>query len=146
MNTSRQKEDINRDQRKAKYSRWGTSLINRSIEARSDMKTSQRPSTERPISRKSNKLQDLTRYGQIACSISKKKNVCWPLKHNVDGTMLISKAFDKRKGWYMKNSVRWRPLSGLFSKIHLKLEGYTHWVHLWCTQRIINPERQNVNF
>jgi hypothetical protein len=64
MNTSRQKEDINMDQRKAKYSRWGTSLIDRSIEARSDMKTSQRPSTEHPISHKSNKLQDLTRYGR----------------------------------------------------------------------------------
>ena len=73
MNTSRQKEDIDEDQRKAKYSRWGTSLINRSIEARSDMKNSQRPSIERPISRRSNKLPDLARYGQIVYSTSKTK-------------------------------------------------------------------------
>jgi hypothetical protein len=57
MNVSRHKEDIDGDRRKAKNSRGGTSLINRGIEAQSDMKTSQEPSTERPICRKSNKFQ-----------------------------------------------------------------------------------------
>jgi hypothetical protein len=33
-----------------------------------------------------------------------------------------------------KNGMKRRPSSGLFSKIHSKLGGYTHWVHLWCTQ------------
>jgi hypothetical protein len=60
----------------------------------------------------------------------KDKNVCWPLKHNVNDIMLISKAFDKRKGWFLKNGMKQRPSSGLFSKIHSKLGGYTHWVHL----------------
>jgi hypothetical protein len=42
--------------------------------------------------------------------------------------MLTSKAFDKRKGWFLKkkrDTMRWRPSSGLFSKIHSKLGGYT---------------------
>jgi hypothetical protein len=60
------KWDISKDQRKAKYSRWGTSLIDRS-----DMKTSQGTSIERLISCRPNKLQDLARYGQIAYSTSK---------------------------------------------------------------------------
>jgi hypothetical protein len=60
------KWDISKDQRKAKYSRWSTSLIDRS-----DIKTSQGTSIERPISCRSNKLQDLARYGQIAYSTSK---------------------------------------------------------------------------
>jgi hypothetical protein len=37
------------------------------------MKTSQDPSIERPISRRSNKLPDLARYGQIVYSASKTK-------------------------------------------------------------------------
>ena len=46
------------------------------------MKTSQRPSIERPISRRSNKLQDLARYGQIAYLASKTKMLpCLPLNH-----------------------------------------------------------------
>jgi hypothetical protein len=44
--------------------------------------------------------------------------------------MLISKAFNKRKGWFLKNNWKQRPSSGLFLKIHSKLGGYTHWVHL----------------
>jgi hypothetical protein len=36
--------------------------------------------------------------------------------------------------------MKWRPSSGLFSKIHSKLGGYTHWMHLRCTQWIIIPE------
>jgi hypothetical protein len=39
--------------------------------------------------------------------------------------------------------MRWRPLSRLFSVIHSKLGGYTHWVHLWCTQWILDPKGQN---
>jgi hypothetical protein len=53
--------------------------------------------------------------------------------------MLNSKAFDEDKRMISKN-MRWRPLSGLFSIIHSKLGGYTHWVHLRCTQWIINPK------
>ena len=73
MNTPRQKRDTSKDQRKAKYSREGTSPIDRSIKARSDMKTSQGPSIEHPISHRSNKLLDLARYGQIVYSTSKNK-------------------------------------------------------------------------
>jgi hypothetical protein len=54
--------------------------------------------------------------------------------------MLTSKAFDKRKWWFSEKSTKWRPSSELFSKIHSKLGGYTHWVHLRCTQWIIIPE------
>jgi hypothetical protein len=36
-------------------------------------------------------------------------------------------------------------LSGLFSVIHSKLRGYTHWVHLRCTQLILNPKGQNAD-
>jgi hypothetical protein len=32
------------------------------------------------------------------------------------------------------------------SKIHSKLGGYTHWVHLWCTQQIHNALRPNADF
>jgi hypothetical protein len=38
--------------------------------------------------------------------------------------MLTSKAFDKRKGWFSEKNTKWRPSSGLFSKIHSKLGGY----------------------
>ena len=33
-----------------------------------------------------------------------------------------------------RNNFWWRPSSRLFSKIYSKLGGYTHWVHLRCTQ------------
>ena len=59
----------------------------------------------------------------------KGKTICWPLKHKVDDIMLISKAFDEEERMISKNSMRWRPSSGLFSVIHSKLGGYTHWVH-----------------
>ena len=32
------------------------------------------------------------------------------------------------------NNFWWRPSSRLFSKIYSKLGGYTHWVHVRCTQ------------
>jgi hypothetical protein len=54
-----------------------------------------------------------------------------------DKTMLISKAWDEDENNFGK-SLRWRPSSGLFSVIHSKLGGYTHWVHR-CTQWILNP-------
>jgi hypothetical protein len=38
---------------------------------------------------------------------------------------------DKNNFW---EDLKWRPSSGLSAKIHSKLGGYTHWVHLWCTQ------------
>ena len=54
----------------------------------------------------------------------------------------ISKAWDKIKKanpqpkWRNTNgnNLYWRPSSRLFSKIYSKLGGYTHWVHLRCTQ------------
>jgi hypothetical protein len=57
-------------------------------------------------------------------------------------TVLISKAWDKIKKanpqpkWMNTNgnNLYWRPSSSLFSKIYSKLGGYTHWVHLRCTQ------------
>ena len=75
----------------------------------------------------------------------KGKTVCWPLKHKVDDIMLISKTFDEEERMISKNSMRWRPSSGLFSVIHSKLGGYTHWVHLWCTQWILNSREQNAD-
>ena len=57
--------------------------------------------------------------------------------------VLTSKAWDKVKdkaGPQPKrrskngNNFWWRPSSRLFSKIYSKLGGYTHWVHLRCTQ------------
>jgi hypothetical protein len=39
--------------------------------------------------------------------------------------MPTSKAFDKRKGRFSEKSTKRRPSSGLFSKIHSKLGGYT---------------------
>jgi hypothetical protein len=55
----------------------------------------------------------------------KGKTVCWPLKHKVDDITLVSKAFDEDERMIPKNSMRWRPLSRLFSVIHSKLGGYT---------------------
>jgi hypothetical protein len=58
---------------------------------------------------------------------------CWFLKHGM-----------KIKWWFLR-SMRWGSSSGLFSVIHSKIGGYTHWVHLWCTQRILNPKGQNAD-
>jgi hypothetical protein len=33
----------------------------------------------------------------------------------------------------------------IYKKIHSKLGGYTHWVHLWCTQWILNSKEQNAD-
>jgi hypothetical protein len=59
-------------------------------------------------------------------------------------TMLISKAWDEDKNDFWID-LRWRPSSGLFSVIHSKLGSYTHWVHLRCTQWILNSREQNAN-
>jgi hypothetical protein len=53
----------------------------------------------------------------------KGKTVCWPIKHKVDDIMLISKAFDEEERRISKNSIRWRPSSGLFSSNPLKARG-----------------------
>ena len=74
-----------------------------------------------------------------------RQNTCWPLKHNINDIMLTSKAFGKRKDDSQPKGTKWRPSSGLFSKIHSKLGGYTHWVHLRCTQWILNSKEQNAD-
>jgi hypothetical protein len=61
-----------------------------------------------------------------------------------DKTMLTSKAWVEDKNDFWKD-LRWRPSSGLFSIIHSKLGGYTHWVHLQCTQWILNSKEQNAD-
>jgi hypothetical protein len=62
------------------------------------------------------------------------------------GRMLTSKAYGKTKARLTSEkaqvedksdfweNLKWRPSSGLSAKIHSKLGGYTHWVHLRCTQ------------
>jgi hypothetical protein len=30
--------------------------------------------------------------------------------------------------------IKMKTFEWIISKIHSKLGGYTHWVHLWCTQ------------
>jgi hypothetical protein len=89
MNVLGQKKDIDRDQRKAKYSYWTASLVSRSIEAQSEMKTSQEPSTRRPIYRRSNEFQNLTRHGQTT--------LFELAKAGDEDKMLISKAWDEDK-------------------------------------------------
>jgi hypothetical protein len=37
-------------------------------------------------------------------------------------------------------------LRGLFSKIHSKLGGYTHWVHLRCTPWITISSQDSADF
>jgi hypothetical protein len=59
-------------------------------------------------------------------------------------TMLISKAWVEDKNDFWKD-FRWRPSSILFSAIHSKLGGYTHWVHLRRTQWILNSREQNAD-
>jgi hypothetical protein len=57
--------------------------------------------------------------------------------------MLTSKAFDKRKGWFLKKKKRHHEMKTsewIIFKNPLEARGYTHWVHLWCTQWIIIPE------
>jgi hypothetical protein len=83
----------------------------------------------------------------VAYQINFKPNKIWadrvldlkgkPLKNKVDDIMLISKAFDEEERMISKNSMRWRPSSGLFSVIHSKLGGYTHWVNESSTPKDI---------
>jgi hypothetical protein len=57
--------------------------------------------------------------------------------------VLTSKAFGKKGKGLLEEGIKWRPSSGLFSKIHSKLGGYIHWVHLRCTQWIIVSDQDN---
>jgi hypothetical protein len=67
------------------------------------------------------------------------KTECWFLKHQMR----------MKQCWLLKHefwkSLKWRPSSGLFSVIHSKLGGYTHWVHLQCTQWILKFKKQNAD-
>jgi hypothetical protein len=64
-------------------------------------------------------------------------------------TMLISKAWDEDKNDF-RIDLRWRPSRGLFSVIHSKLGGYTHWVHLNSREQNADPRsislRQSTDF
>jgi hypothetical protein len=51
-----------------------------------------------------------------------------------------------RKDNFQQGDTKGRPSNGLSSKIHLKVGGYTHWVHLRCTPWIIIPSQDSANF
>jgi hypothetical protein len=53
----------------------------------------------------------------------KDKNVYWPLKHNVDDIMLISKAFDKRKEWFLKKQREMKTFEWIIFKNPLEARG-----------------------
>jgi hypothetical protein len=48
--------------------------------------------------------------------------------------MLISKAFDEKERMICKKQRGMKTFEWIISVIHSKLGGYTHWVHLRCTQ------------
>jgi hypothetical protein len=60
---------------------------------------------------------------------------CWSLKYTAnlrqDWPLKKGQVEDKNDFW---EDLKWRPSSGLSTKIHSKLGGYTHWVHLRRTQ------------
>jgi hypothetical protein len=43
-------------------------------------------------------------------------------------------------------SIKMKTFEWITSKIHSKLGGYTHWVHLRCTQQIHNTLKTNTDF
>jgi hypothetical protein len=51
--------------------------------------------------------------------------------------------FTNRKDNLEQKDTKGRPSNGLSSKIHLKVGGYTHWVHLRCTPWIIIPSQDS---
>ena len=59
-------------------------------------------------------------------------------------TMLTSKALVEDKNDFWKD-LRWRPSSRLFSVIHSKLGGYTHWVHLGAPNEVQGPAIRNAD-